>query len=68
MAEERRVLEPLERALDIYERLGNKAQEAAVHYQMGSFFSRIWMGQADKCVSSHDSAPFLPYCGLCVIH
>lgn len=48
LAQERRVLEPLEKALDIYSRLNNLPQKAAVHYQMGSFLSRIWMGQADK--------------------
>jgi hypothetical protein len=46
--QERGILEPLERALSIYKDLGNLRQASAVHYQLASFFNRVWLAQSDR--------------------
>lgn len=47
-AVEKQIMEPLEKALVIYQTLGNHRQAAATHYQIASFYSRVWIGQADR--------------------
>ncbi|GMI10055.1 hypothetical protein TrRE_jg13310 [Triparma retinervis] len=46
--EERGVLDPIEKALAIYTRLGNEAQVAASNYQLGIFYGLIWTRQGDE--------------------
>ena len=49
--QETSILLPLTHALALYSRLPGKqaeAQAAATHYQLGSFYTRIWTGQREK--------------------
>jgi len=48
LKEERKVLEPLEKALDVYKRLESEAQVAATNYQLGIFYGLIWTRQGDE--------------------
>lgn len=45
---EKQIVEPLEKALAMYQTLGNHRQTANAHYQIASFYSRVWIGQTDR--------------------
>ena len=49
-AQEASVVDPLERALSIYQGLGPRlqGQVAAAHYQLGAFHAKTWMAQRDR--------------------
>lgn len=42
------IVEPLEKAIQVYKEVGNERQAAAAHYQLATFYSRVWTAQADR--------------------
>ncbi|KAG7349134.1 hypothetical protein IV203_011731 [Nitzschia inconspicua] len=55
--EEKSILDPLERALKIYEQSGNASQEAANHYQLAQTFFRLFLAQDDKVKAQQKLSP-----------
>ena len=56
--DERRVIEPLQKALRIYEGLKNYRQVAAAHFHMGAFYSKMWsnLGTETRATTALKSA------------
>ena len=46
-AEERKIVEPMEKAITIYKQLNDEKQVASANFQLGAYYARVWTRQRD---------------------